>query len=72
MPKIKTHKATVKRFRKTSHGKFMMRQTGQDHFNARDYPTKTMGKRRDIKIAKTNLKAIKKLIPYYRNKKYAR
>lgn len=72
MPKLKTHKATVKRFRKTSGGKFMIRQSGQNHFNARDYPNKTMGKRKDTKIAKTNLKAIKKLIPYYRNKKYAR
>ena len=72
MPKIKTHKATVKRFIKTSRGKFLMRKPGQDHFNARDASLKTMGKRRDVGVAKENLKAIKRLIPYYQIKKYAR
>jgi len=65
MPKIKTHKATRKRFWFTKRGKIMTRQSGQDHFNSRDTGTKTMSKRKDRKIAKENVKAIKKLITNY-------
>ena len=63
MPKIKTHQATVKRFKKTNH-KIMKRKCGQDHFNSRDRGKVTRGKRRDIAMAKTELKTIKTLTPY--------
>ncbi len=36
MPKIKTHKATAKRFTITKTGKIKQRKAGQDHFNARE------------------------------------
>ena len=36
MPKIKTHKATVKRITKTAKGKVRHRKAGQDHFNAKE------------------------------------
>lgn len=36
MPKMKTHKATAKRFKVTKTGKVMKRVTGQAHFNARE------------------------------------
>ena len=36
MGKIKTHKATAKRFRITRTGKILQRTGGQDHFNARE------------------------------------
>ena len=47
MGKLKTHKATSKRFRLTKRGKFLHRAAGQDHFNSRESGTTTMGKRRD-------------------------
>ena len=72
MPKIKTHKATAKRFKKTKSGKFIQRKIGQDHFNARDSSKTTMGKRRDISVARENIKNIKRLMPYYKHKSYAR
>jgi ribosomal protein L35 len=65
MPKIKTHKATRKRFWFTKKGKILARQAGQDHFNARQNGEKIMGKRKDRKVAKENIKAIKKLITNY-------
>lgn len=34
MPKIKTHKATSKRFTKTATNKLMHRKGGQGHFNS--------------------------------------
>ncbi len=64
MPKIKTHKATQKRFRKTGKKKLMRRKAGQDHFNARDTGNATLIKRRDIAADAGFVKTINKLTPY--------
>ncbi|MEA3464388.1 MAG: 50S ribosomal protein L35 [Patescibacteria group bacterium] len=64
MPKIKTHKATVKRFTITKTKKIKRRKTGQDHFNARESGATTRRKRRDINAHKSNIKTIKALMPY--------
>jgi len=64
MPKIKTHKATAKRFTVTGTKKLRRRKAGQDHFNSRESGTITRKKRRDIGADKTNLKTIKQLTPY--------
>ena len=60
--KVKTHKASVKRFRVTRSGKFMKRTAGQDHFNARESGVTTRSKRLDVEVAKVNLPALRKLI----------
>ncbi len=64
MPKIKTHQATVKRFKKTSRNKLTQRKAGQDHFNARESGNATRKKRLDILTHKTIEKTIKQLTPY--------
>jgi len=64
MPKIKTHKATVKRFTKTGRNKIKQRKGGQDHFNARESGNITRQKRRDLITTKTLSKTIKSLTPY--------
>jgi len=64
MPKIKTHKATVKRFKKTANNKLLQRKAGQDHFNSRDTGNATRKKRRDIKTSSTFSKTINMLTPY--------
>ncbi|HNX10664.1 MAG TPA: 50S ribosomal protein L35 [bacterium] len=64
MPKIKTHKATVKRFKKTGTGKLKQRKGGQDHFNSRESGNTTRNKRRDITATKTLAKTINQLTPY--------
>ncbi|MFA4818570.1 MAG: 50S ribosomal protein L35 [Patescibacteria group bacterium] len=61
--KVKTHKATAKRFRITAKGKLMKRTAGQDHFNSREASVVTRRKRRDVEIAKVNAPAIRKLLP---------
>ena len=48
MPKIKTHKATAKRFVITKTEKVKKRKAGQDHFNARENGKTGINKRRDI------------------------
>ncbi|MDP3900489.1 MAG: 50S ribosomal protein L35 [bacterium] len=64
MPKIKTHKATVKRFKKTKTGKIIVRKSGQGHFNSRESGNTTRQKRRDITMSKTLYKTIRSLTPY--------
>ena len=64
MPKIKTHKATAKRFTITKTKKIKRRKAGQGHFNARESGTTTRRKRRDISADKSHIKTIKRLIPY--------
>lgn len=64
MPKIKSHKATQKRFTITKTRKVKRRVAGQNHFNARESGTTTSRKRRDVNAHKSHIKTIKKLIPY--------
>ena len=64
MPKIKTHKATVKRFKRTGSKKLTQRKAGQDHFNARETGNTSRQKRLDISTSKTLEKTIKALTPY--------
>ena len=62
MPKIKTHKATAKRFTVTKNNKLKARKAGQDHFNARESGKTKRNKRRDINVSRTLEKTIKSLI----------
>ncbi len=64
MPKVKTHKATAKRFRYTSGKRLMRRKAGQDHFNSREAGSTTMKKRRDLRTSGHFDKTIKRLTPY--------
>jgi large subunit ribosomal protein L35 len=62
MPKIKTHKATAKRFMVTKSGKLKHRKPGQDHFNARESGKTIRSKRRDVDANLCFEKTIKTLI----------
>jgi ribosomal protein L35 len=62
MPKIKTHKATAKRFMVKKSGKITQRKAGQDHFNAAESGNTKRKKRRDIGLDKTLIKTVKTLI----------
>jgi large subunit ribosomal protein L35 len=62
MAKIKTHKATAKRFKITKGGKIKQRKAGQDHFNARESGKIKRNKRRDIDLHKSLRKTVKSLI----------
>lgn len=64
MPKVKTHKATAKRFKITRNEKILKRKAGQDHFNARESGKVKRNKRRDIGISNTERSVIKQLMPY--------
>lgn len=64
MPKIKTHKATSKRFAKTAKDKVLHRKGGQGHFNSRESGNVTRQKRRDLELTSTLIKTVKQLTPY--------
>ncbi|MFA5211207.1 MAG: 50S ribosomal protein L35 [Patescibacteria group bacterium] len=67
MPKIKTHKATAKRFtvKRSKKGlKILKRQDGQDHFNSRESGKVKRNKRRDNSISTALQKTVKKALPY--------
>jgi ribosomal protein L35 len=64
MPKIKTHQATVKRYRKTANNKLKKVKAGQDHFNSRESGKTTRKKRLDVTASKTISRTIKTLTPY--------
>lgn len=64
MPKLKTHKATVKRIVITKGGKLKQRKGGQDHFNARESGNTVRNKRRDIDTNKSFVRTAKSLMPY--------
>lgn len=59
MPKIKTHKATAKRFVVTKTKKITHRKPGQDHFNARESGNTGTKKKRDMVASSVYAKTIK-------------
>ncbi|MFH1187889.1 MAG: 50S ribosomal protein L35 [bacterium] len=64
MPKLKTHKATAKRFKITKNKKVKKKTGGQGHFNSRETGNTTRNKRRETDMSKTHTKTIKKALPY--------
>jgi len=59
---LKTHKATVKRFRITKTGKIKKKRAGQDHFNARETGKVRRNKRRLQTSSPSDKRAIKQLV----------
>lgn len=53
MPKLKTHKATAKRYRVTKKGKIIKRTAGQNHFNARENGKTGRNKKSDVVVSQT-------------------
>jgi large subunit ribosomal protein L35 len=64
MPKIKTHKASAKRYTFTKKGKILHRKSGQGHFNARESSNTTRNKRRDVSASPSFERNIRRLNPY--------
>ena len=64
MGKMKTHKGTAKRIKKTKRGKFLRRYASQDHFNAKESGNKKRGKRTPVKVKRSSNKKLKALMPY--------
>lgn len=64
MPKMKTQKSVSSRIQITKNKKLKRRRSGQSHFNSRDTGKAGRRKKSDIGVAKSEHKAIAKLMPY--------
>ncbi|OGZ61302.1 MAG: 50S ribosomal protein L35 [Candidatus Spechtbacteria bacterium RIFCSPLOWO2_01_FULL_46_10] len=62
--KLKTKKAVSKRFKITSTGKILRRPSHQGHFNAKQTGKERRMKRKLVPVAKSELKALRRLMPY--------
>ena len=65
VPKIKTHKSTAKRFRRTGTGKLVAMHQGRGHLRRHKAP-RTLRKYRVTKVIETTAadKQVQKLAPY--------
>lgn len=63
MPKMKTHKATAKRFRVTKNGKIIKRTAGQNHFNSRENGKVGRNKKSDMVMSATLNRVIQVTLP---------
>ncbi len=65
MPKIKTHKSTAKRFRRTGTGKLIAMHQGRGHLRRRKAP-RTLRMYRVTKVVEANAasKRVEQLAPY--------
>lgn len=62
--KLKTKKSVTKRFKITGTGKLLHRPIAQSHFNAKQSGNKRRQKRRLVPVAKSDIKSLKRMIPY--------
>jgi large subunit ribosomal protein L35 len=64
MPKLKTKKAAAKRFKITGSGKFKHPKANSVHFLGKKSGKRKMGLRHSGLVDKTNMKAVRKMLPY--------
>ena len=64
MPKIKTHRGAAKRFSVTKSGKIKRAKAYKSHILTKKTTKRLRGLRKGTYADKTNVKAIKQLIPY--------
>jgi len=64
MPKLKTNRGAAKRFRRTAKGKFKRAQSHRRHILTKKTTKRKRHLRADALIAKSDVKAVKKLLPY--------
>lgn len=62
--KLKTKKSVAKRFKVTATGKLLHRRSFQGHFNAKNTGKQRREKRKMKEVSKTELKKLKRLLPY--------
>ena len=64
MPKIKTNRAAAKRFKKTATGKLKRNKAYKSHILTKKSTKRKRNLRKDIIMDETNVKNMKKILPY--------
>jgi large subunit ribosomal protein L35 len=62
MPKVKTHSGAKKRFKITGTGKLTRRRAMQSHLLGKKSPKRKRGFRKDVPVAKADVKNVKKML----------
>ena len=58
MPKMKTHKGTAKRFRRTGTGKIMRAKAFKSHILTKKSPKRIRGSRQETTLAASDVKVV--------------
>ena len=64
MPKMKTSRAAAKRFKVTGSGKLVRNKAYKSHIFTKKTTTRKRNLRKDIIMDETNVKNMKKILPY--------
>jgi large subunit ribosomal protein L35 len=64
LPKLKTHRGAAKRFKKTATGKIKRSKAYKSHLLTGKSSKRTRQLRKSRLVDKTNLRTVKKLLPY--------
>lgn len=64
MPKIKTHRATAKRFKVTGSGQFKRNKAFKSHILEKKSPKRKRNLRKAALASAADIKRVKKLLPY--------
>ena len=64
MPKVKTKRAAAKRFKKTGSGQLKRMKAYKSHILTKKSTKRKRNLRKATLVDKTNLKAMKKILPY--------
>jgi large subunit ribosomal protein L35 len=64
MPKMKTHRGAAKRFKKTGTGKLKRANAFTSHILTKKSPKRKRNLRKTSYVSTTQIKAMKKLLPY--------
>jgi len=64
MPKLKTNRGAAKRFRRTAKGGFKRGQSYRSHILTKKSPKRKRQLGITLQVAKTDVKAVRKLLPY--------
>jgi large subunit ribosomal protein L35 len=69
MPKIKTHKATAKRFKVTGSGKLRRRKQGRSHLRRRKSKRVLRSLSKDLPVAKVDRKRVRRILGLKKRKR---
>lgn len=64
MPKIKTNRAAAKRFKRTGSGRYMFAKSHASHILTKKTRKRKRALRQQQVLDATNLKAVKRMLPY--------
>jgi len=65
MPKIKTRKGALKRFKRTGGGKLIRNKASASHIMTKKSSKRKRNLRKSTPLDKTNMKKVARLLPYH-------